>query len=84
MLAAAMQTAQEIAAKPPIAIWGSKQALDFARDHSVQDSLRQMGWLQAGIWSNRHVMESVQATQQKRSSTFPPLMPQRAFGQMQS
>lgn len=84
MLAAAMQTAQEIAAKPPIAIWGSKQALDFARDHSVQDSLRQMGWLQAGIWSNRHVMESVQATQQKRSGTFPPLMPQRAFGQMQS
>ena len=82
MLAAAMQCAQEIASKPPIAIWGSKQALDFARDHSVQDSLRQMGWLQAGIWSNRHVMESVQATQQKRTGDFPALMPQRAFGQM--
>lgn len=82
MLAAAMQCAQEIAAKPPIVIWGSKQALDFARDHSVQDSLRQMGWLQAGIWSNRHVMESVQATQQKRAGDFPALMPQRAFGQM--
>ncbi len=82
MLAAAMQCAQEIAAKPPIAIWGSKQALDFARDHSVQDSLRQMGWLQAGIWSNRHVMESVQATQQKRAGAFPALAPQRSFGQM--
>ena len=82
MLAAAMQTALEIAAKPPIAIWGSKQALDFARDHSVQDSLRQMGWLQAGIWSNRHVMESVQATQQKRMGEFTALHPQRAFGQM--
>lgn len=82
MLAAAMQTALEIASKPPIAIWGSKQALDFARDHSVQDSLRQMGWLQAGIWSNRHVMESVQAAKQQRASDFPALMPQRAFGQM--
>ena len=82
MLAAAMQTAQEIAAKPPIAIWGTKQALDFARDHSVHDSLRQMGWLQAGIWSNRHVMESVQATQQKRAGTFTGLVPQRSFGQM--
>jgi enoyl-CoA hydratase len=82
MLAAAMQTAQEIASKPPIAIWGSKQALDFARDHSVQDSLRQMGWLQAGIWSNRHVMESVQASKQQRAGDFPALMPQRAFGQM--
>ena len=82
MLAAAMQCAQEIASKPPIATWGSKQALDFARDHSVQDSLRQMGWLQAGIWSNRHVMESVQAMQQKRKGEYPGLMPQRAFGQM--
>lgn len=82
MLAAAMQCAQEIAAKPPVAIWGSKQALDFARDHSVQDSLRQMGWLQAGIWSNRHVMESAQATQHKRSADFPALAPQRSFAQM--
>jgi enoyl-CoA hydratase len=82
MLDAAMRTAQEIADKPPIAIWGSKQALDFARDHSVQDSLRQMGWLQAGIWSNRHVMESVNATQQKRPGNFSALQPQRAFGQM--
>lgn len=82
MLTAAMQCAQEIAVKPPIAIWGSKQALDFARDHSVQDSLRQMGWLQAGIWSNRHVMESVQAMQQKRSGAFPGLTPQRTFSRM--
>lgn len=82
MLQAAMQCAQEIAAKPPIAIWGSKQALDFARDHSVQDGLRQMGWLQAGIWSNRHVMESVQSAQQQRAPVFAPLTPQRSFGQM--
>jgi len=57
MLDAAMACAHEIAAKPPIAIWGSKQALQFARDHSVDDSLRQMGWLQAGIWSNRHITD---------------------------
>ena len=82
MLAAAIQTAQEVAAKPPIAIWGSKQALDFARDHTVQDSLKQMGWLQAGIWSNRHVMESVQAMQNKRNGDFPELHPQRSFAQM--
>ena len=82
MLAAALQTAQEIAAKPPIAIWGTKQALDYAQDHSVQDSLRQMGWLQAGIWSNRHVMESVQAMQEQRTGDFPALQPQRAFANM--
>ena len=31
-LKAAMQAAAEIAAKPPIAIWGTKQALNYARD----------------------------------------------------
>lgn len=46
MLAAAMQCAQEIAAKPPVAIWGTKQVIHYARDHSVDESLKQMGWLQ--------------------------------------
>ncbi len=82
MLATAMQTAKAIADKPPVAIWGTKQAIDYARDHSVQDSLRQMGWLQAGIWSKRHVMEAVQARQQKREGDYPPLMPLRKFGEM--
>ncbi|MBB2775523.1 UNVERIFIED_ORG: enoyl-CoA hydratase [Comamonas terrigena] len=82
MLDAAMACAREIAAKPPIAIWGSKQALQFARDHSVDDSLRQMGWLQAGIWSNRHVQEAVQASQARRPGDFPPLAPQQRFADL--
>ena len=35
-LAAALQCAHEIAAKPPVAIWGTKQAVHYARDHSVE------------------------------------------------
>jgi enoyl-CoA hydratase len=73
MLAAAMQTAAEIASKPPVAIWGTKQAIHYTRDHSTEDALRQMGWLQAGIWSNAHVREAVSAMQQKRSAEFTPL-----------
>ena len=76
---AALACAREIAAKPPVAIWGSKQALNYARDHSVSDSLQQMGWLQSGIWSNRHVMEAVTAMQARRSGDFPPLEPLQAF-----
>ena len=78
-LAAAMACAREIAAKPPVAIWGSKQAIDYARDHSVEDSLRQMGWLQGAIWSNRHVRESVLALKDKRVAEFPDLPPLRGF-----
>ena len=76
---AALACAREIAAKPPVAIWGSKQVINYARDHSVSDSLQQMGWVQSGIWSNRHVMEAVSAMQAKRAGDFPPLEPLQAF-----
>ncbi|MDB5928369.1 MAG: enoyl-CoA hydratase [Polaromonas sp.] len=73
MLAAALQCAAEIAAKPPVAVWGTKQAIHYARDHSVDDALRQMGWLQGAIWSNRHVGEAVAALKEKRPGSFPDL-----------
>lgn len=79
LLNGAMQCAREIAAKPPIAIWGTKQAVHYARDHSTEDALKQMGWLQAGIWSNRHVMEAVQAMKEKRPGNFSPLTPLVGF-----
>ena len=79
MLAAALQCAKEIAAKPPIAIWGTKQAVSYARDHSVEDSLRQMGWLQGAIWSNAHVRESITAMKEKRAGDFTPLSPLQSF-----
>ena len=81
MVAAALQCAQEIASKPPVAIWGTKQAVNYARDHSVEDSLRQMGWLQGAIWSNQHVREAVTAMKQKRAGDFPALTPLRSFSQ---
>jgi enoyl-CoA hydratase len=73
MLAAAMQCAKELASKPPIAIWGTKQAIHFTRDHSVEDSLKQMGWLQGAIWSNAHVREAIVAAKEKRTAQFPAL-----------
>ncbi|MEK9803837.1 MAG: enoyl-CoA hydratase-related protein [Curvibacter sp.] len=79
LLAGAMQTAQEIAAKPPVAVWGTKQALHYARDHGVDDALKQMGWLQGAIWSNRHVLEAMTAMKDKRAGDFPPLAPLRSF-----
>ena len=65
--------------QPPVAIWGSKQVINYARDHSVSDSLQQMGWVQSGIWSNRHVTEAVSAMQAKRAGDFPPLEPLSAW-----
>ena len=75
MLAAALQCAKEIAAKPPVAIWGTKQVIHYARDHSVDESLKQMGWLQGAIWSNAHVREAITAAKEKRSAQFTALAP---------
>ena len=82
MVGAALQTAREIASKPPVAIWGTKQAVHYARDHSVEDSLKQMGWLQGAIWSNRHVGEAIAAMKQKRAADFPALTALKSFREL--
>ena len=79
-LAAALQCAREIAAKPPVAIWGTKQVIHYARDHSVDDALRQMGWVQGAIWSNAHVREAVAAAKERRAGHYPPLAELKEFG----
>jgi enoyl-CoA hydratase len=73
MVAAALKCASEIASKPPVAIWGTKQVIHYTRDHSVDDSLKQMGWIQGAIWSNAHVREAVTAMKEKRAGDFPGL-----------
>ena len=62
-----------------MAVWGSKQAIHYARDHGVKDSLQQMGWLQAAIWQNRNLMEAFAATQAKRPTAFPDLAALKFF-----
>jgi enoyl-CoA hydratase len=73
MVAAALQCAREIAAKPPVAIWGTKQVIHYARDHAVDDSLKQISWIQGAIWSNAHVREAVTAMKEKRAGDYPDL-----------
>jgi len=79
LLAGALLCAKEIASKPPVAIWGTKQAIHYTRDHSVDDALKQMGWLQGAIWSNQHVREAVTAMKEKRAGQFTGLSPLQSF-----
>ncbi len=81
---AGLKMALEIAAKPPVAVWGSKQAIQYARDHSTEDALKQMGWLQSGIWDTQAVQESVAAFKEKRSAQFAALHPIERFIENQS
>jgi enoyl-CoA hydratase len=46
----------------------------------VADGLRQMGWLQAGMWDTGAVVEAIQARSERRAPEFPDLKPLRFFG----
>ncbi|HEX2529977.1 MAG TPA: enoyl-CoA hydratase-related protein [Burkholderiaceae bacterium] len=79
MMTAAWQMAREIAEKPPVAIWGSKQAIHYARDHATQDALQQMGWLQSGLWQAGNLMEAFVAKQQGRAPEYADLPSLQSF-----
>jgi enoyl-CoA hydratase len=79
MLQGVMQTAREIATRSPLAVYGSKEMLNYARDHSVADSLSYMATWQTGMYQPTDMLESFSAKQEKREPVFEDLGPRRKF-----
>ena len=67
--------AREIAAKSPLAVHGTKVALTWARDHSVEESLQQMAWWQSGMFQPADMSESFTAKAERRAPVFQDLPP---------
>lgn len=65
-----LSVAKKIAAQSPLAISASKEALNFARDHSLADALVQCANLQAAIFNERDLMETMRAKKEKNSPIF--------------
>ena len=76
LVAGALETAREIAAKSPLAIWGTKVAMNFARDHTVDDALEQIATWQAGMFQPGDMAEAFTARAEKREAVFPELLPE--------
>lgn len=70
MMEAVMATAREIASKPPLAIYGCKRIITYARDHSTADTLDQIGVWNMSMLIPSEMMEAMMAKGQKRSGTF--------------
>jgi enoyl-CoA hydratase len=68
-----MALAERIAAKSPLAIAGSKQALQYAADHSTAEALQQMTLLQSSIFDVDEMRTAIAAWQDKREAHFAPL-----------
>lgn len=75
MLTAVMDTAREIASKSPLAIWGTKEMINFTRDHSVADALNYIATWQTGMFQPADMMESFAAKGDKRDTEFDDLLP---------
>jgi len=75
LLAHAMQLARNIAAKSPLAIAGSKLALNHARDHGTASALQQMTLLQSAIFDTAEMATAIDAWKKKAVADFPALLP---------
>lgn len=70
MLEAVMEIARDIASKAPLAVYGCKRMINYARDHSTADSLDYIA-----IWNATHlqieeIQEAMAANAEKRPGNF--------------
>lgn len=77
MLTSVMKIAAKIAANSPMAVTGCKVQLNYARDHSVADSLDYMATWQSGMFQMPDIQEAMAAGQEKRMPEYPELHPKK-------
>jgi enoyl-CoA hydratase len=70
-----LDIAAEIASKSPLAVWGTKEMLNYTRDHTVADSLEHIATWQAGMFHPADMLESFTAKAEGRDPEFEDLGP---------
>tara|TARA_B100001778_G_scaffold59302_1_gene46041 strand:+ start:93 stop:968 length:876 start_codon:yes stop_codon:yes gene_type:complete len=82
MMKEVMQIAKEIAKKSPLAIWGSKEAINYTRGRTIEEGLNQIAMWQAGMYNPQVDMkEALGAQLEKKDPEFEDLYPiKKGFG----
>jgi len=70
MMESVMAIASEIAAKSPLAVHGTKEAINYSRDHTVEDSLRHIALWQSGMLHPQDLVESFAAQTEGRPASY--------------
>ena len=70
MVAEVMQIAAEIASKAPLATYGNKRMMNYARDHSTADGLDYIAIWNASMLQIGEIQEAMQANAEKRPANF--------------
>ncbi len=75
MLSGVMALAAQIAQRSPLAVTGCKQMINYARDHSMADSLSYMATWQAGMFQPTDMMQTFTAKMSGKPPVFESLRP---------
>ena len=75
MLAEVMDIAREIASKAPLAVYGCKRMITYARDHSTSDGLDYISIWNASMLQPEEMIEAMTANREKRLGDFVELPP---------
>ena len=78
MLDGVLEVAREIASKPPLAVYGCKRMINYARDHSTADGLDYIAIWNASFLQGAEMREAMLAARQKRPGDFVDLPKKRS------
>jgi len=84
LVAGVLEIAGEIAAQSPLAVWGTKEMVNYARDHTVADGLNYIATWQTGMFQGADMMEAFAAQAAKRAPDYQDLLPEPGFDQRPS
>lgn len=79
LVAGVLEIAAEVAAQSPLAVWGTKEMINYARDHSVADGLNYVATWQTGMFQGGDMMEAFAAQADKRDPEYQDLLPEPGF-----
>ena len=74
---AVLESAAEIATICRLAMWGTKESINYTRDHSVADSLNFIATWQAGMYQPKDMASVFEAQSKKEEAEFDDLPPAR-------
>ena len=70
MLDGVLGIAREIASKPPLAVYGCKRMINYARDHDTADGLDYIAIWNASFLQNAEMREAMLANREQRAGDF--------------
>ena len=70
MLEEVMKVAREIASKAPLAVYGCKKMINYARDHSTADGLDYIAIWNASMFKPEEIFEAMSSNAENRQGEF--------------